>query len=137
MFVDPDGRLVWFIAGPLIGALISAASYTIQVAMSDGGFNNWDWGSFGKGVATGAVSGLVGGWAANAVKGVFAAGAGGFGAATGAAAGGAGGFTGGALGSWLNGGDLGEGFLNGFKTGLIGGLSGGLIGGGISGSRTS
>ena len=135
MYVDPDGRFAWFIAGPLIGALISAASYTIQIAMSDGGFNNWKWGDFGKGVATGAVSGLVGGWAGNAVKGLFAAGAGGFGfgAATGAAAGAAGGFTGGAFGTWINGGDLGDGFANGFKIGLIGGLSGGVIGGGISG----
>lgn len=133
MYVDPDGQFFWL--APLIGALISAASYTIQVAVSDGGFNNWNWGDFGKGIATGAVSGIVGGWAANAVKGVFAAGAGGFGvgAATGAAAGGVGGLTSGTLDTWLNGGDLGEGFLNGFKTGLIGGLSGGIIGGGISG----
>ncbi|MEM7110631.1 MAG: hypothetical protein AAF519_20545 [Bacteroidota bacterium] len=30
---------------------------TASIALSDGGFNNWDWGEFGKNIAIGAISG--------------------------------------------------------------------------------
>ncbi|MEO1099736.1 MAG: RHS repeat-associated core domain-containing protein, partial [Bacteroidota bacterium] len=58
--IDPDGEEpITIITAIAIGAAVSAASYTASVALSDGGFNNWDWGQFGKQVAIGAVSGAV------------------------------------------------------------------------------
>ncbi|MEO0339734.1 MAG: RHS repeat-associated core domain-containing protein, partial [Bacteroidota bacterium] len=56
--IDPDGEEPITIA-IAIGVAISSISYTASVALSDGGFNNWDWGQFGKQVAIGAVSGAV------------------------------------------------------------------------------
>jgi RHS repeat-associated protein len=43
MYTDPDGEIAWFIPLIAIGvsAIVSAASYTIQVAASPGGFQNW------------------------------------------------------------------------------------------------
>ena len=35
---------------------IRGVSYTASIALSDGGFNNWDWGQFGQQVAIGAAS---------------------------------------------------------------------------------
>jgi hypothetical protein len=58
MMVDPDGEFALFVAAA-VGALISGASYTASVALSKGGFNNWNWGQFGKSLAIGAVSGVV------------------------------------------------------------------------------
>jgi RHS repeat-associated protein len=56
-FTYPDGECpICMIA--LIGAAISGASYTAGVALSSGGFNNWNWGQFGKSLAIGAVSGV-------------------------------------------------------------------------------
>lgn len=58
--IDPDGRALPVIAvGALIGAGISALTYTASVAFSEGGFNNWNWGSFAKSVGVGAVSGAL------------------------------------------------------------------------------
>jgi hypothetical protein len=57
-YTDPDGEIAWFIP-VIIGAVIGGASYTAQVAFSDGGFNNWNWGQFGKSVGIGALSGIV------------------------------------------------------------------------------
>ena len=41
------------------GAVIGGAGYTANVAFSDGGFNNWNWGQFGKSVGVGALSGAA------------------------------------------------------------------------------
>jgi RHS repeat-associated protein len=55
---DPDGRNP-IVIGALIGAGISALTYTASVSMSEGGFNNWNWGSFAKSVGIGALSGAL------------------------------------------------------------------------------
>jgi len=57
MFTDPDGECPICIP-ILVGAAISAFSYSAGVALSPGGFNNWNWGQFGKSLAIGAVSGV-------------------------------------------------------------------------------
>jgi RHS repeat-associated protein len=66
--VDPDGEFVFtailpgvgvFIDAALWGAVIGGAGYTANVGFSEGGFNNWDWGQFGKSAAMGAVSGVA------------------------------------------------------------------------------
>ncbi|GAB4035450.1 FG-GAP-like repeat-containing protein [Spirosoma jeollabukense] len=49
-YTDPDGN------NPLLGALIGALGYTLSVAFSDGGFNNWDWGQFAFSAISGAVT---------------------------------------------------------------------------------
>jgi hypothetical protein len=43
----------------IIGAGIGAAGYTASIALSNGGFNNWNWGQFAKAVGIGAVSGAI------------------------------------------------------------------------------
>jgi len=48
-----------FIDAALWGAVIGGAGYTANVAFSDGGFNNWNWGQFGKSVGFGAASGVL------------------------------------------------------------------------------
>jgi RHS repeat-associated protein len=58
MMVDPDGEFAILVAAA-VGALISGATYTASVALSKGGFSNWNWGQFGKSLAIGAVSGVV------------------------------------------------------------------------------
>ena len=58
MYVDKDGRIFWLIPA-IIGAAISAATYTVSVALSPGGFDNWNWGGFFKSIGIGAVSGAV------------------------------------------------------------------------------
>ena len=67
-FVDPDGEFIFslllpgigtFIDAALWGAVIGGAGYTASVAFSKGGFNNWDWGQFGKSVGIGAISGVA------------------------------------------------------------------------------
>ena len=61
MYTDPDGELVWF--APLIAigisAAIAAASYTIQVAVSPGGFQNWNWNDFGFNMMIGVGMGMI------------------------------------------------------------------------------
>lgn len=42
-----------------MGAAIGAVSYTLDVAFSDGGFRNWNFGKFIKSMALSAVSGIV------------------------------------------------------------------------------
>ncbi len=68
MFVDPDGEFVFSLfLGPLgavldaacWGAVIGGASYTLDIAMSNGGFQNWSWGDFGKSVGFGALAGAA------------------------------------------------------------------------------
>ncbi|MCE7043816.1 hypothetical protein LZG71_25725 [Dyadobacter sp. CY312] len=50
VYTDPDGN------NPFIGALIGAASYTLGVAFSKGGFKNWNWLSFAGSVVVGAIT---------------------------------------------------------------------------------
>jgi hypothetical protein len=60
--VDPSGEVAWFVPMLVImakGAAIAGVSYTASVAFSDGGFNNWNWGQFGKSLGIGAVSGVL------------------------------------------------------------------------------
>lgn len=59
MYFDKDGRIFWMIPAIVIGAAIGAASYTLSIAFSDGGFNNWNWGGFFQSIGIGAVSGAV------------------------------------------------------------------------------
>ena len=68
MFTDPDGEFFFSLfLGPIgalldaacWGAVIGGASYTLNVAMSPGGFDNWNWGDFGKSVGFGALSGAA------------------------------------------------------------------------------
>ncbi|HCI55159.1 MAG TPA: hypothetical protein DFI01_04450 [Bacteroidales bacterium] len=67
-YTDPSGEFVFSLFLPVIGpfldaacwgAVIGGAGYTANVAFSDGGFNNWNWGQFGKSVGIGAISGAV------------------------------------------------------------------------------
>lgn len=55
-FTDPNGEDP-FTAAIIIGAIIGAASYTANVAFSEQGFDNWNWGQFVGSVGVGAVSG--------------------------------------------------------------------------------
>ncbi len=68
MMVDPDGEFVFsallpgigtFIDAALWGAVIGGAGYTANVALSPGGFNNWNGGQFWRSVGMGAVSGVA------------------------------------------------------------------------------
>ncbi|MDR0866147.1 MAG: hypothetical protein LBO74_14630, partial [Candidatus Symbiothrix sp.] len=67
-YTDPSGDFIFSLfLGPLgtlvdaacWGAVIGGAGYTASVAFSDGGFNNWNWGQFGKSVGIGAASGVL------------------------------------------------------------------------------
>ena len=53
------GPIGFFIDAACWGAVIGGAGYTASVALSNGGFNNWNWGQFAKSVGIGAVSGVV------------------------------------------------------------------------------
>ncbi len=66
MYISPDGEFIFaavgigILANALItGALIGAASYTASVAMSSGGFDNWNGRDFAKSIGIGAVSGVL------------------------------------------------------------------------------
>ena len=66
MYTDPSGEILWLIPAlifvakaAIVGAAIGAVSYTASIALSNGGFNNWNWGQFGKSVGFGAISGVV------------------------------------------------------------------------------
>ncbi|WP_300601570.1 FG-GAP-like repeat-containing protein [Niabella sp.] len=64
-YIDKDGNfafvvvLIPIVKAIVIGAAIGAATYTVGVAFSNGGFQNWNWGQFGKAAGFGAISGLV------------------------------------------------------------------------------
>ena len=88
MHTDPSGENPLLIA-MVVGAVIAAATYTISVAISPDGFQNWDWGQFlfstMLGAASGAfsmgiggvigdalaVSGFAGGFVTGAATGLF------------------------------------------------------------------
>jgi RHS repeat-associated protein len=66
--VDPSGEFIveaatftlyMAIKALVVGAAIGAAGYTASIALSNGGFNNWNWGQFAKAVGIGAVSGVI------------------------------------------------------------------------------
>ncbi len=68
VYTDLSGEFVFSLFLPVIGpfldaacwgAVIGGAGYTANVAFSDGGFNNWNWGQFGKSVGVGALSGAA------------------------------------------------------------------------------
>ncbi|GGH16502.1 hypothetical protein FAZ19_05730 [Sphingobacterium alkalisoli] len=66
LYVDPNGEFIFaipalaYLAKAIaIGVGMSALSYAAETSMSDGGFDNWNWGQFGKSVAIGAASGAV------------------------------------------------------------------------------
>jgi RHS repeat-associated protein len=67
-YTDPSGEFVFSLfLGPVgvildaacWGAVIGMASYTAGVAMSNGGFKNWEWGQMWKSVGIGALSGAA------------------------------------------------------------------------------
>ena len=57
MYLDPNGESL--LGALLIGALIGATTYTVGVAVSPGGFDNWNWGHFFGAVGIGALSGAT------------------------------------------------------------------------------
>ncbi|WP_420318812.1 DUF6443 domain-containing protein [Ekhidna sp.] len=65
MHVDPNGELAFlpFVAflakAAATTAAIQGAMYTVNVAMSPGGLNNWNLGDFGTAVGKGAIRGAV------------------------------------------------------------------------------
>ena len=68
MYTDPSGEFIFSLFVPVVGVfldaacwggLIGGASYTASIAMSSGGFSNWDSKSFWKSVGVGAISGAV------------------------------------------------------------------------------
>ena len=67
-YTDPDGEFIFSLFLPGIGTLLDAAcwgaviggaGYTASVAMSNGGFSNWNSGDFWKSVGFGAASGFL------------------------------------------------------------------------------
>jgi RHS repeat-associated protein len=58
LYTDPNGEIVWFVP-IIVGAIIGGAGYTANVAFSEGGFDNWNWGQFAASVGIGAVSGAI------------------------------------------------------------------------------
>jgi RHS repeat-associated protein len=69
-FTDPDGHHP--LVAMAIGAAVSAAMYTGQVAFGDGGFRNWSWSGFG----TSAFMGALSAGATNSIGDMFKAGTG-------------------------------------------------------------
>ena len=128
-YTDPTGEFIWI--PMLIGAAISAAFYTVQVANSPGGFQNFNPGHFVLSVGIGAFSGIAGAGVGAIVGGVLtSAGISGFvgSAITGAASGLVTGTVGG-IGMAAMTGDrnaIWKGGLMGMGTGI---LTGGIIGG--------
>lgn len=66
LYTDPSGEVFWLVPAlifigkaALTGAAIAAVGYTASVAFSKGGFDNWNWGQFGKSVGIGAISGVA------------------------------------------------------------------------------
>jgi RHS repeat-associated protein len=68
IYTDPDGELAFLVPALIVigkaaltGAAIHAGMYTLSVAMSPGGFNNWNWGQFGYAALNGAINGAISG----------------------------------------------------------------------------
>ena len=67
-YSDPSGEFIFsaflpgigiFLDAACYGALIGGGGYVASVAFSSGGFNNWNWGEFGKAAGFGALSGVI------------------------------------------------------------------------------
>ncbi len=65
-YTDPSGEFFFAAVGIGVylnamcwGAAIGTATYTASVGFSEGGFDNWNWGDFGKSVGFGAASGIL------------------------------------------------------------------------------
>jgi RHS repeat-associated protein len=67
-YTDPDGEFIFSLfLGPFgavidaacWGAVINAGFYTVSVALSPGGFNNWSWSDFGYSALNGAINGAL------------------------------------------------------------------------------
>jgi RHS repeat-associated protein len=67
--VDADGENPLVVA-VIVGAAIAALTYTAEVAFSDQGFENWNWGQFALNVGIGAVSGAATYGVGTAVQGI-------------------------------------------------------------------
>ena len=131
MYIDQDGRFAWLalLAAVGIGAGVSAATYTISVALSPGGFQNWNWGQFFQNIGIGGLSGAVSFGVGSLVKESLGIAttltqAMSNGSAIGAASGAAGGFFSGSVNSWING----AGLFEGLAYGIVGGGLGAAIG---------
>ena len=68
LYIDNNGEIAWLIPAfifigkaALTGAIIHAGMYTLSVAMSPGGFNNWSWSNFGYATLNGAINGAISG----------------------------------------------------------------------------
>lgn len=125
-FIDPDGREpitlaalgILLLKGAAIGAAVGGIGYTAGVGFSQGGFNNWNWGQFGRSVGLGAAGGVASagiGSAAGAIGGV-----GGFAVQT------AGHAAWGGLNSMWNGGDFWSGALAGGVGNIVGSATAGM-----------
>jgi RHS repeat-associated protein len=57
LYRDPSGEFIQILVPIIIGAVVAATTYTVQVACSPGGFQNWNWGQFAFNTMFGAVMG--------------------------------------------------------------------------------
>jgi len=144
IYTDPDGEFIFSLfLGPLgsildaacWGAVINGGVYTASVALSNGGFNNWDWGQFGKSLTVGVISGGIGAGAGILTQGLKVYGAIPGALVEGGIQGTAGAISGGFTNIIMNGGwgengkNFWSGAAQGFATGFIlGGISGGVEG---------
>ena len=131
-YTDPDGE------NPLFAAMFIGGFFNFIFQGLTGHINSF--GDALKAFGIGALSGLAGFGAGQAVTGALSTattlgGAIANGAAIGAASGFAGGFVGGAGNAWAGGASFGQGLGIGLKAGGLGALAGGVIGGGINGAR--
>lgn len=105
IYTDPDGEFFFAAVGIGIllnaacwGAVINAAAYTVGIALSNGGFDNWSWSDFGKSAGIGAISGFATAQIGQAF---------------------------GAVGSAGFSGEIGRAYVHGITNGMISGISGG------------
>jgi len=120
--VDPDGDLGFAAIG--IGMAIGALTNTASQVISNGGFSNWNWGSFAGSVVAGGVGGGVSNALTNAGIGGFSGGA-----ITGASSGFSQSLTSGLINGNLSGGGLAKStFLGAGIGGTIQGLSAAIEG---------
>ena len=132
-YTDPSGEL--FVIDDLIVTMAIGAVINTTIQGMSGNINSS--GDFFKAMGVGALSGVAGGIAGQAVSSALGTAtsfwsAVGQGALTGSAGGFAGGFISGAGNAWNNGASFGNGLMQGLVGGGIGTLTGGMIGG-ISG----
>lgn len=119
----------------VIDDIIVAAAFgaIMNVAMQGMSGNINSTGDYFKYLGIGALAGVVGGYAGQAVGGAVGTIGFGGGALTGAASGAAGGFINGASNAWVDGASFSNGLLQGLANGGIGAVAGGVVGGISSG----